>query len=364
MIRIVCTGGGTGGHIFPGIAVIEELRSLGVTDVIWIGARSGMDRTLLSSAGIPFIGIPSGKLRRYFSLLNFLDLFKIAAGLVSSLYHLFRLRPALVFSKGGFVSVPPCLAARILGIPLVTHECDFSPGLATRINARWAKAVFVTYPETIQWFSPRIVARSEVTGNPVRGVFYTANHERGLKFLKFTDNSLPILLVLGGSLGSRQINELIYADLEYLTRFFRIVHQCGSTDNDFDISVLPAQVQDRYRRLPFIGAEMPDVLATSDLVLARSGAGTVWECAVLGKPMVLIPLEKGASRGDQLENARWFEERGAAIVLTGSSVTTENLRTALVKVRDDTRMTHASAAIAAGRPAALAAARLVQLAGG
>jgi len=362
MFRIICTGGGTGGHIFPGIAVIEELRSLGVSDILWLGARSGMDRTLVGSADIPFIGIPSGKLRRYFSVLNILDFFKIIAGLVCSMYHLFRLRPALVFSKGGFVSVPPCLAARILGIPVVTHECDFSPGLATRINARWAKAIFVTYPETLQWFSHSIAKRSEITGNPVRGVFYTANREQGLHFLGFTETSLPILLVLGGSLGSRQINELIYTDLEYLTQFFRVVHQCGGADTDFDVSVLTLQVQSRYRRLPFIGTQMPDVLASSDLVLARSGAGTVWECAVLGKPMVLIPLEKGASRGDQVENARWFEQRGAALVLTGSSLTKENLRTALLKVRDDSQMPLASASIAAGRPAQKVATRLIQLA--
>ncbi|MBR4322134.1 glycosyltransferase, partial [Treponema sp.] len=239
----VFAGGGTGGHIYPGLAVCDELRSLAEKNnqeikIIWLGNSSGMDKNLVEKSGSVdlFVGIPSGKLRRYFSLKNFSDLFKIFAGLVKSFFVLLRLRPAILFSKGGFVSVPPCVAARFLRIPVFTHECDFTPGLATRLNSKFASKILVSYDET-KFFLPKEKRElAVVTGNPVRPVFYNTNPEEGRKFL-FSERSdydpeKPLLLVLGGSLGAHQINELVASNLDWLAERFNVVHQCGAKDAD------------------------------------------------------------------------------------------------------------------------------------
>lgn len=360
MNRIVFTGGGTGGHIFPGLAVIDELHSAGYDDIVWIGSASGMDRDIVERTGVRFIGIPTGKLRRYFSWLNFVDIFKIIAGIFVAFAHLLVLRPVLVFSKGGFVSVPPVLAAFVLRIPVITHECDFSPGLATRINANFAQAIYVTYPETRDFFKKTQTSRVTVTGNPVRPVFYEADSERGRAFLGLKDTGLPLLLVLGGSSGSLQLNQLVYSCLSDLCADFMVVHQTGESAAAFPAPSLPDALKNRYISTPFFRSEMPDVLAAATVVLARSGAGTVWECAALGKPMVLIPLEKGSSRGDQVENARYFEKNGAALMLTGSDVTPDKLRSALAKAVSGAEMASASRSLAATRPATVIAALLIK----
>ncbi len=355
MNRIVFTGGGTGGHIFPGLAVIAELRAAGFNDIVWIGSSSGMDRAIVEREQVRFIGIPTGKLRRYFSFHNFLDIFRIFAGILVSFFQLLILRPVLVFSKGGFVSVPPCLAAFFLRIPVITHECDFSPGLATRINSRFASEIYVTYPETRSFFSKAQSEKVIVTGNPVRPVFYHADAKRGLEFLGLTETDLPVLLVLGGSLGSQQVNEFILGCLPDLTARFTVVHQTGETDA-LPLSPTPDAAQSkRYLPYAFFRSEMPDVLSVASVIVARAGAGTVWECATLGKPMVLIPLEKGSSRGDQVENARFFEKNGAAVMLTGVDVTRDRLLSALERCTAGEAMAKASGALAAGNPALLIA---------
>jgi UDP-N-acetylglucosamine--N-acetylmuramyl-(pentapeptide) pyrophosphoryl-undecaprenol N-acetylglucosamine transferase len=365
MDTIVFAGGGTGGHIFPGLAIVDELLKLpGERSVVWIGSSSGMDRSIVEGHGVRFIGISTGKLRRYFSWKNFTDLFRIAGGFFSSMGILMRLKPTIVFSKGGFVSVPACLAARILKIPVITHECDFSPGLATRINARVASDVFVSYEETARAFPARMRPRVTVTGNPVRPVFYSASAERGRAFLGCADNALPILLVLGGSLGARQVNEMVLGSLESLCANFIIVHQTGEQNRDQAAIDVSQAVKERYKPYAFIREEMADVLAAAALVVARSGANTVWECAAAGKPMVLVPLEKGSSRGDQVENARYFVSHGAAIMLTGSEATAERLAETVMGlvahegVMKD--MAQNSAALGADRPAARIAALVAE----
>ena len=365
MDTIVFAGGGTGGHIFPGLAIVDELLKLpGERSVVWIGSSSGMDRSIVEGHGVRFIGISTGKLRRYFSWKNFTDLFRIAGGFFASMGILMRLKPAIVFSKGGFVSVPACLAARILKIPVITHECDFSPGLATRINARVASDVFVSYEETARAFPERMRQRVTVTGNPVRPVFYSASAERGRAFLGCSDSALPILLVLGGSLGARQVNEMVLGSLESLCANFVVVHQTGEQNRDQAASDVSPTVKERYKPYAFIREEMADVLAAAALVVARSGANTVWECAAAGKPMILVPLEKGSSRGDQVENARYFVSHGAAIMLTGSEATSERLaETVLGLVAHEgvmKDMAQNSAALGADRPAARIAALVAE----
>ena len=355
MITIVFTGGGTGGHIYPGLAVIDELKKKEDVDVCWIGNSKGMDRNIVTEYGVAFYGIPSGKLRRYFSLQNLRDVFLIIAGFFSSIRILRRVKPALVFSKGGFVSVPPCRAAKFLHIPVITHECDFSPGLATRINARSASAIFVSYEATREAFPERMRSKVTVTGNPVRFAFYTASAVRGREFLQCTKIDKPILLILGASLGARQINDLIATCIDELCKRFIVVHQTGIQNADQIVFQENPVVKAYYRPYAFIRMEMPDVLAASSLVIGRSGANTVWECASAGKPMILIPLEKGSSRGDQVENARYFVAAGAAMMLTGTDVSKETLLDRIAEIYSDSgiydAMAQKAAALGNVRPA-------------
>lgn len=341
---VVFTGGGTGGHIYPGLAVADELKEL-LPDVkiTWIGCSTGMDRRIVekarSSNGNPtadaFYGIPSGKLRRYFSFKNFTDLFRIIGGFFSSLHILRKIKPAVLFSKGGFVSVPPCIAAKMLKIPVYTHECDFTLGLANRINFKSAKKMFVSYEETKNRIAEKLRHKIIVSGNPVRPVFYQTDLARGMEFLGIKDNSKPILLVLGGSSGARQINELITQNLEWLCENFIVIHQTGLLNGD---EAVEKQLQQRYggSYLPyaFIYEQMPDVLACADVVLSRAGANSIWEAAVLEKPMVLIPLCGSGTRGDQVDNARFFEEKKAADILVGDDADSEHLKAVLTKMLD------------------------------
>ncbi len=355
MNQIVFTGGGTAGHIFPGLAIINELKPLLDARYSWIGSSRGMDRAIVEGNGVHFYGVPTGKLRRYASLENFIDLFRTVSGIVVSFCILFRLRPRFVFSKGGFASVPTCIAARLLGIPVFTHECDYSPGLATRINARFALTIFTSFNETSSFFPERMRNRIICTGNPVRPAFYSTSADRARTFLSLVKPHRPVLLVLGGSLGARQINELISISLPALAEFCLIIHQtglAGQTDSSFD---LPVPDRTGYISFPFIRSEMPDVLSLADIVLARSGSNTVWECAAVGKPMVLIPLEKGGSRGDQIENAAFFQKEGAAIVLRGKDASREQLVKTVSDLFTDnerrTRMANEAARLGSGRPA-------------
>lgn len=366
-IKIVFAGGGTGGHIYPGLAVADELKKIAEKNnlkikIYWFGNSSGMDRTLVEKSGSAdrFCAIPSGKLRRYFSIKNFFDVFKIIAGIVVSFFRLLFIRPAVVFSKGGFVSVPPCFAARILRIPVFTHECDFTPGLATKINSRFASKILVSYPETVKFLPKNKQSLAVVTGNPVRPVFYEADAQKGRKFLfegKNADLKKPVLLVLGGSLGAHQLNELVVENLAWLTEHFNVVHQCGSKDASF----VPAQT-DSYFPYPFIYEQMPDVIACADVILSRAGANTVWESAVEKKPSVLIPLCGNGTRGDQVDNANFFKERGAAFVLTGNEAVFENLRNCLERLLDKNErdlMSQKMAELASGKRASLKIAELI-----
>ena len=331
MQRIVFTGGGTAGHIFPGLAVAEALSEN--YEIIWLGSSNGKDAKFVSNLpSVRFIAIPSGKYRRYFSLLNFVDFFKIITSFFVSFFILLKLKPVLLFSKGGFVSTPPCFVARILGIPVITHECDVSPGLATRLNAKVADKVLVSYPETINFFAKK--EKVLYTGNPVRSVFYRANGKSTSSFLGETPKK-PILLVLGGSLGASQINDLIYENIEELLKYFFVVHQTGEASIEKAKDVLRGLKENAecYRPYSFISDELPDLVCSSYVVVSRSGANTIWELATLGKPMVLIPLEQGSSRGDQVENAEFFANAEAAVVLRKDE--TNRLLEVLLNLLDD-----------------------------
>ena len=350
MVNIAFAGGGTGGHIYPGLAVAAELgrRFAGRGyRIFWIGSSSGMDRALVEAAGLDFFGIPAGKLRRYFSLKTIPDSFRVLAGVFAARSILKKQKACLLFSKGGFVSVPPCAAAASLGIPVFTHESDYSPGLATRLNLRFVSRtggrVFTAYADTARFLPPFMQGLVTLSGNPVRAEFRSASPAKGRAFLGLGPDE-RILLAAGGSQGAREINALVRATLPELTRYYTVVHQTGISA-EWDI---PAT--DRYRPYPYINEEMPHVLAAAELVVGRSGAGSVWESAVLGKPMVLIPLSGSGTRGDQIENARLFEKSAAAIMLLGDAATKENLVKAVGSLAedDDKRKAMSDAAFAIG----------------
>jgi UDP-N-acetylglucosamine--N-acetylmuramyl-(pentapeptide) pyrophosphoryl-undecaprenol N-acetylglucosamine transferase len=286
-----------------------------------------MDKTVIEDTGIPFFGIPAGKLRRYFSLQNCADAFKVGAGFFAAGKILKQEKPDLLFSKGGFVSVPPCAAAASLGIPVFTHESDFSPGLATKINLRFASTVFLAYEETAAYIDGVHKHKIVVSGNPVRAEFRSAEERKGRVFLDISENE-RILLVLGASQGARQINDLIRETIRELTKYYTVVHQVGP-QIEWDM-----KATEKYRPYPFFKEEMPHVLAAAELVVGRSGAGTIWECAAVGRPMVLIPLSGSGTRGDQVENARFFERAGAAVVIAGGEANPENLIRAVVSLAE------------------------------
>ncbi len=321
MKYVAFTGGGTGGHIYPGLAVADELRPMlgNEYSIVWIGSNKGVDKDIVEKSGSAdlFKGIPSGKLRRYFSMQNITDAFRILGGFFSALHILRKYKPVALFSKGGFVSVPPCYAAKLLGIPVYTHECDVSPGLATRLNSKCADRIFVSFDKTIQYFSEDKKEKVILSGDPVRPVFYESNPELGKRFLGIPEDSeKPILLVLGGSLGARQINQLVTDNLAWLTERFIVVHQTGKAWAE-EHPELSQNTCGDYKPYSFIYSEMPHVMAAADIVLSRAGSNFLWECAVTGKPMVLIPLSGAGTRGDQVENAAFFISKNAAYVLGG-----------------------------------------------
>jgi len=309
---IAITGGGTGGHIFPIIAVIEELRLKGFKDFIWIGQKGGKEEIWAKRFEVPFIGIPSGKLRRYFSLKNFFDLFRILTGFIRSLMILKKSRIDVLFSKGGFVSVPPVVAAKFCKIPVVTHESDITPGLANRINSRFSKAVFVSFDDTKKYFKNCNVI---VTGNPIRKEIKNGNAERGRQFLdKFfrLEKGIPIVLILGGSLGALSINRAVWDLLRKYELDFYLIHQCGpeNKNKEFD-----DKRPDKYLQIEFIDRELGDILNASDLVVSRAGAGAIYEIGYIGKPAIFVPLSLSGSRGEQIKNAQYLKMENAAIVL-------------------------------------------------
>lgn len=345
-MKIVFTGGGTAGHIFPGLAVADSLRSLTQEqnrqlELFWIGSKKENEQDLVREYDIPFFSIPTGKLRRYFSLRNVLDLFKVLGGIIASLHLLLKIKPDMLFSKGGYVAVPPCIAAKLLRIPIMVHESDFSPGLTTRITAKFAGKIFVSYKETIAMFAQNLQANCVYTGNPVRKKFYTASGERGKRFLAFPDTNKKILLVIGGSLGAAQINNLVAESITALCENFFVVHQLGAanfaqhTEIEKKLAAYNPTLVQNYKAFQFIGFEMPDVLAASDLVVSRAGANSLWEIISQAKPCILIPLSTASSRGDQYENASFFEAAACAKVLTDKNVTAQNFLNCITELITD-----------------------------
>ena len=338
-IRIAIAGGGTGGHVLPAVAVVEELRRRGqLGEAIWIGSRDGVEREAAANALIPFVAIPTGKLRRYLSLHNVTDAARIPVGIAAARQALRKFRPDVVLSTGGFVSVPTVIAARGVA-PVVTHEQTATVGLATRINARFANVLAVSFDRTKDEAS-RIHPKVVVTGNPVRPGLRDGDRSRGLSFLGFS-RSLPVVYVTGGARGATPINERIADILPALLRHAQIVHQTGPASANRDAATLaerqanlPDELRSRYRIFEFVREDLPDVYAAADLVVSRAGAGTIAELAFINLPAILIPLP-GAGGDEQTRNARVLEEAGAAVVLPQHEATPERLLAEIVALLSD-----------------------------
>jgi UDP-N-acetylglucosamine--N-acetylmuramyl-(pentapeptide) pyrophosphoryl-undecaprenol N-acetylglucosamine transferase len=317
MKKIILTGGGSAGHVTPHLALLPALKDAGF-DVHYIGSHTGIERGLIKKAGLKYYPVASGKLRRYLDIKNFTDLFRVVKGLSDSFRILRRIKPDLVFSKGGFVVVPVLIAARILRIPTVVHESDLTPGLANRLAAPFAKKICVAFPETLEYVSPK---KGVLTGIPIRSELLTGNRERGLKKCGFTPGgNLPVLLVTGGSQGAAVINDTIRETLPVLLKDFRVIHLCGKGN-------LSNVKQPGYAEFEYIQDGLSDLYAAADIVLSRAGAGTLFELLAIKKPHLLIPLRKDVSRGDQILNAESFVKQGFSAVLPEEEMTPARLQT-------------------------------------
>lgn len=321
--KIILTGGGSAGHVTPNLALLPQLQAEGI-EVHYIGTADGIERTIVSErSDITYHVISSGKLRRYFSWKNFTDPFRVLRGMFQARRIMREVKPAAVFSKGGFVSVPVVIAAHGKHIPVVTHESDYTPGLANKINAKFADKICVTFEDTLS----HVGAKGVHTGTPIRPELYEGDKARGLSFLGFDDKK-PILLVMGGSLGAAAVNDAVRAALPKLLASYDIVHLCGKG------KVEESLAQPGYRQFEYVNEELPDVLAATDIVVSRAGANAVFEFLALSKPALLIPLPRSASRGDQILNAGYFARKGFAMVLEQESLTPETLLDAVNDLYD------------------------------
>lgn len=324
MKRIVLTGGGTAGHVTPNIALLPELKKEGY-EVHYIGSRGGIEEKLIEEFDIPYYGISSGKLRRYFDLKNFTDPFKVLKGFAEASSLLKKLKPDVVFSKGGFVSVPVVLAAKRKHIPVIIHESDITPGLANKICIPSASKVCANFPETLSHLP---VEKAVLTGTPIRKELFSGNKRKGLDFCGFTFNK-PVLLIIGGSLGAGAINDAIRAILPTLLKKYQVIHLCGKGKLDESLVGTPGYIQFDY-----IKKELSDLFDAADVIISRAGANAICEILALRKPNILIPLSQASSRGDQILNAKSFEKQGFSYVLREEKMTNESLLKAIETVYD------------------------------
>ncbi|MCH1624855.1 undecaprenyldiphospho-muramoylpentapeptide beta-N-acetylglucosaminyltransferase [Fredinandcohnia quinoae] len=311
---IVFTGGGSAGHVTPNMAIISEIGK--DWDIHYIGSKAGIEKELIRKINVPYYGINSGKLRRYVDFENFVDLFRVMKGCIEARKILKKLKPNLVFSKGGFVSVPVILAAKSLKIPIFIHESDITPGLANKISMRFATKIFTSFAETKKYLPAQ---KTTVIGSPIRKEILNGSKDKGREFLGFT-NDRPILTIMGGSLGAKKINEVVRNSLNLLAESFQIVHLCGKSNIDTNFVMTPG-----YRQFEYVHEELPDILAATDIVLTRGGSNAIFEFLALNIPMLIIPLGLHQSRGDQILNAQAFQEKGYSLTLEEEKLNSETL---------------------------------------
>lgn len=315
MKKIVLTGGGTAGHVTPNIALLPALKKAGY-EITYMGSHDGIEKKLISDFDIPYVGISAGKFRRYFDLKNFTDPFRVLKGFSEAKKFLKEYMPNVVFSKGGFVSVPVVRAAAVLKIPCIIHESDMTPGLANKLCISAAKKVCCNFPETLKLLPAE---KAILTGSPIRSELSQGNKIGGLNMCGFSANK-PVIMVIGGSLGAANVNKAVREALPRLLEDYQVVHLCGKDKVDNLLLNTPG-----YKQFEYIKTELKDLFAMADLVISRAGANAICELLALKKPNILIPLPAASSRGDQLLNARSFESQGFSIVIDEEDLTTELL---------------------------------------
>ena len=340
-MKILLTGGGTGGHITPLLTIVSEIKKMesekGVkkSEFLFIGPKSEFNKNI-SEKEISIKLIQAGKLRRYFSFENFIDIFRIIIGIIQSLYFVDKFKPDLIFSKGGFVSVPPVIAGWFLRVPIITHESDIVPGLANRIISRFSKKSLVSFYHSKKYFSEKKVI---LTGSPVREEILQGDKNRARKIFNLNEN-IPTILIFGGSQGARKINKVILKSLPLILETFQVIHSCGNKNYEkLKIEVEEKNLKNisRYKIYPFLSSELKDAFALSDLVISRAGANSLFEIIALEKPSIIIPLSNSANN-HQVENANFFQKRGMLINLNEKELNEKILTELLFKLFNENKI--------------------------
>lgn len=312
--RIILTGGGTAGHVTPNLALLPYLREAGF-EVAYIGSDKYIESQLIPDMGIPYYGISTGMLRRYNTIKNITDPFRVLKGISQAKKVIKEYRPNIVFSKGGFVGLPVAFAAFMCHVPVIIHESDMTPGLANKLSLPVAKKVCCNFPETVKVLPRR---KAVLTGSPIRDELLSGDASLGREMCGFK-NSKPTILVIGGSLGAASINQAIREALPSLLHDFNVVHICGKDKLDSSLNVTEG-----YKQFEYVSNGLNNLFALSDLIVSRAGANSICEILALRKPNILIPLSK-ASRGDQILNASSFESQGYSMVLKDEDCNASNL---------------------------------------
>lgn len=318
MKKIVLTGGGSAGHVTPNIALVPKLRELGF-DILYIGSQKGIEKDIIQKENINFKSISSGKLRRYFDIKNFTDPFRVVKGVFDARSILKKYRPDIVFSKGGFITVPVVLAAHMLKIPVVIHESDISPGLANKISSKYADKICCNFPETLAHIPKD---KAVLTGCPIRSELLSGDPDKAREFTGLNCDK-PVILVIGGSLGAVSINTAVRDSLNELLSKFNIIHICGKGNVDNNIDLLG------YVQYEYVSSQLKDIFALADIVISRAGANAICELLALQKLNILVPLSAKASRGDQILNAASFKKQGFSYVLDDEELNKDSLLAAL-----------------------------------
>ena len=338
MKKIIMTGGGTAGHVTPNIALFPALKEAGY-EISYIGSYNGIEKGLIEDQGIDYYGINSGKFRRYHSWKNFTDPFRVLQGYFQAKKIIKEVKPDVIFSKGGFVSVPVILAAKRIHVPSIIHESDLTPGLANRLAIPSASKVCCNFPETLKHLPE---GKAVLTGSPIRQELMHDSKEAAYEFCGFT-RDLPVLMIMGGSIGSVYINNAIRQNIDELLKKYQIIHLCGKNNLDENLKNVAG-----YAQFEYISENLPDLFAAADIMVARAGANSICELLALHKPNILIPLSRNASRGDQILNANSFKKQGFSVVLEEEEVTPELLLNTIDEVYQN-RQTYISAMEASGQ---------------
>lgn len=321
MSKIILTGGGTAGHVTPNIALLPGLREAGF-EILYIGSYNGIEKSLMEKEGVAYSGIATGKFRRYFDVKNFTDPFRVVKGYFQARAMVKEFKPDVVFSKGGFVSVPVVLAAKHCKVPVIIHESDMTPGLANKLSLSAATKVCCNFPETVELLPKE---KAVLSGSPIRKELLSGSRLAGLQFTGLSSNK-PVLLMMGGSIGSKAVNKALRSVLPELLKEFQVIHLCGKGNLDESLQL------DGYRQYEYISEELKDLMAAADIVLSRAGANAICELLALHKPNILVPLPAAVSRGDQILNAKSFEKQGFSYVLDEEKITDELLLETIRKV--------------------------------